>query len=397
MKIVHFCTYPGRGGAGTAANRIHTKIRGLIGWDSHIVGAVRTDGATTKLQKIFFAFNYRLDRILSYGAQRNEWSFGLIGRLGGTSRKILKEADIACLYWTSHGFLGVLQIAYILRIKKKVVWRLSDMWVFTGGCHYSNGCERFSDDCGYCPALKSNRKWDRSRLLMKMKKLLWNTQRLKIICPSSWMADKAKGSSLLGSAAISVIHTGVDVGIFRPVGERVKGRKKVAILFIADGGLRSTRKGGGDVRKINDRLKEWGVKNYEIKVAGILSGYEKADGISELGFIKNTEDLVKLYTTSDFLLAPYREDNLPNTVIEAMSCALATVCYDIGGIRDIVKHNQTGLLASAYSIDEITEHCITLINKEELSKKLGSSARKLVLDKFNLDIQVEAFCKLIIS
>jgi len=44
-----------------------------------------------------------------------------------------------------------------------VVTVMVDMAPFTGGCHYSYGCENFAFGCGKCPALNSSTENDLSR------------------------------------------------------------------------------------------------------------------------------------------------------------------------------------------------------------------------------------------
>ena len=45
--------------------------------------------------------------------------------------------------------------AKLARVRRPLVWRLSDLWPFTGGCHYPGNCRRFESECGCCPVLGS--------------------------------------------------------------------------------------------------------------------------------------------------------------------------------------------------------------------------------------------------
>ncbi len=63
------------------------------------------------------------------------------------------DPDIINLNWICNGYLPVETLA---KFNKPLVWTLQDMWAFTGGCHYSSGCDRYQDNCGNCPQLKSD-------------------------------------------------------------------------------------------------------------------------------------------------------------------------------------------------------------------------------------------------
>ena len=76
-------------------------------------------------------------------------------------------ADIIHLHWINEGFIGIEDIA---QINKPIVWPLHDMWAFTGGCHYSDGCKRYKSSCGKCPQLCSDKESDFSRWIWNRKK-----------------------------------------------------------------------------------------------------------------------------------------------------------------------------------------------------------------------------------
>jgi glycosyltransferase involved in cell wall biosynthesis len=59
-----------------------------------------------------------------------------------------------------------------------------------------------------------------------------------------------------------------------------------------------------------------------------------------------------LYSALDILAVPSRNDNLPNTAVEAISSGTPIVGFNIGGLPDIVKHKETGYLAEPFLIDD---------------------------------------------
>ena len=75
------------------------------------------------------------------------------------------------------------------------------------------------------------------------------------------------------------------------------------------------------------------------------------------------------------MLIPSRQDNLPNTAVEAHACGVPVVAFDIGGLSDIVKHQQTGYLAKAFDVVDFANG-ITWTLDHNKSMQLGNNARK---------------------
>lgn len=63
---------------------------------------------------------------------------------------LLQNADLIHLHWTQFGYLSLSSLKKIFDLQKPVFCTLHDQWTFTGGCHYSGGCERYEAACGQC-------------------------------------------------------------------------------------------------------------------------------------------------------------------------------------------------------------------------------------------------------
>ena len=68
--------------------------------------------------------------------------------------------------------------------------------------------------------------------------------------------------------------------------------------------------------------------------------------VKELGFLKDQKQLSKIYAAADLFVIPSIEDNLPNTVLEALCCGTPVVGFDTGGISDMVKEGENGFLSA---------------------------------------------------
>ncbi|MEA1972953.1 MAG: glycosyltransferase, partial [Candidatus Cloacimonadota bacterium] len=78
-------------------------------------------------------------------------------------------------------------------------------------------------------------------------------------------------------------------------------------------------------------------------------------------------------------------------LVEAMSCGLPTVTYDLGANSEIVDDGVDGFLVN--NQDELIGKINLIVNSEELAKRLGQNARKKVEEKFDVQVMVEEYEK----
>ncbi len=85
-------------------------------------------------------------------------------------------------------------------------------------------------------------------------------------------------------------------------------------------------------------------------------------------------DIPRLLRTADVFVFTSRTEGLPNSLLEAMAAGLPVVATNVPGCRDLVKHEQTGLLVHSGSPEGIAEGVAALLDDRALSVQLGQSA-----------------------
>ena len=68
---------------------------------------------------------------------------------------------------------------------------------------------------------------------------------------------------------------------------------------------------------------------------------------------------------------------------------------NVGGIPEMIYHQKTGVLVNEGDYQAWINSIKLLLNDEELSKKLGEQAQKLVIEKFNWDILAKEFVEIV--
>lgn len=112
--------------------------------------------------------------------------------------------------------LSLKDIQRILASGKPVVWTMHDMWPFTGICHYSGECEKYTAQCHDCPLLLKPHHHDLSEKTFHKKQKLYATAPITFIACSRWLESMARRSSLLQGHTITNIPNAINTNLFKP-------------------------------------------------------------------------------------------------------------------------------------------------------------------------------------
>lgn len=264
-----------------------------------------------------------------------------------TLRATLAGADVIHLHWTS-GVLDMGQIADLVG-DTPVVWTLHDMNPMTGGCHYSEGCEAFRSDCADCP-LTGDSDLAQQALGAKQKALA-ALPNLRVIAPSDWLAEHARNSAVFAGRDVAMIPNIFPSRAFQPDNKLLARRAlglpldRRLVLFGADN-LGNRRKGGDLLKQALTLLK---TRHQAAGVEVVVFG--NADlaldlPVHSMGYVEDPARLAQIYAAADVFVFPSREDNAPQTVIEAMLAGTPVVGFEVGNVPQLVDHKTTGYLAA---------------------------------------------------
>ena len=301
------------------------------------------------------------------------------------------NADVVHLHWVSYGFMRIETLA---AIRRPIVWTLHDMWPFTGGCHYSEGCDHYQDSCGFCPLLASTKRRDLSRWNWKRKTDTWAALPLTIVSPSRWLGESARKSSLFKHANIEVIPNGIDLTRFLPRNKELcrdmlllpRGKK-----IILTGGIdyKSDKRKGFDLLLPAVRQLQKTVPDAELAIIGMSRPETIPDfgmPVHYLGRLNDELSLSIAYGAADIFVAPSREENLSNMVLEAISCALPCVAFAIGGMPDMIEQGRNGFLASPFDTADLAAGVARILKDDALQCEMSHRSRQ----KAELEFAIES-------
>lgn len=413
MKPLLLSTYDTKDGAGRAVYRLHQGLR-KIGVASNVL--VRTKLSddpqilTPVRGNLENAANWlvpNLNRILNYllllrypNRFKDHFSPQYFSSLRAFDVNRLTP-DIVSLHWICESYLSIETIA---KFGSPTVLTLHDMWAFTGGCHYSQNCERYTESCGICPQLQSSRRQDLSRWIWKRKTQAWQRLNLTVVTPSLWLAQCVRASSLFRNTRTAIIPYGLDTERYKPIHRNLAREllglpyNKQLILFGAMNATHDLRKG---FHLLKSALQLLGQSSWQDQIELVIFGASQPPDQADLGlnarYLGKLSDDISLsltYAAADVFVAPSTQDNLPNTVMEALACGTPCVAFKVGGMPDMIEHQQNGYLAQSFDVQDLARGITWVLENRERHQRLSERAREKVEQEFTLELQAKRYLAL---
>ena len=138
------------------------------------------------------------------------------------------------------------------------------------------------------------------------------------------------------------------------------------------------------------RAIHWISKEYSsIKVMVIGHGPEKSR-LKELThtlkldtlFLSDRDDIPELMKAMDIYVQPSFHEAFGITIAEAMYSGLPVIATNVGGIPEVVKDDETGILVPPRDSKALSEAILTLIDNPEMAKSMGEKGREVAACKF---------------
>jgi glycosyltransferase involved in cell wall biosynthesis len=111
----------------------------------------------------------------------------------------------------------------------------------------------------------------------------------------------------------------------------------------------------------------------------IVSSKNLESKIKFYGFQKNAMSFMR---GADVLVLPSIIEGLPGVILEAFYCRVPVVAYDVGGIKEVVKNNETGKLIQTGDKHAFASAVLEVSEKSVLSEKLVDNAYQLVISEY---------------
>jgi N-acetyl-alpha-D-glucosaminyl L-malate synthase BshA len=100
-------------------------------------------------------------------------------------------------------------------------------------------------------------------------------------------------------------------------------------------------------------------------------------------FLGKQDALVEILTSSDIFLIPSQSESFGLAALEAMACGLPVVSSSVGGLPELIRHNETGFIAEIGDIDRMAKYTLELLSNERKYKIFSNNARSRAVDVFD--------------
>ncbi|MCD7985113.1 MAG: glycosyltransferase [Desulfovibrio sp.] len=229
-----------------------------------------------------------------------------------------------------------------------------NMSVITGYCDYAAGCEKWkTPGCQNCPqlGLKSDGR-DMVKKIFEYKKGGFSDLNMAIVTPSCWLKKHVKESPLCGHLTHYTIPTSVRLDLYKPMApdaaRTALGLPLHRPIVLAGAAGSRPNKGFQVLRQALTVLrKKWPEPDPILCCFGSAAGNGPRlinNEYYDFGYIADAKKLAQLYSAADVFVSPAFEDNLPNTVNEALACGTPVICFDEFSSEDVIHDGITGFL-----------------------------------------------------
>jgi len=108
-------------------------------------------------------------------------------------------------------------------------------------------------------------------------------------------------------------------------------------------------------------------------------------------FLGKQDGLVEILNSADVFLIPSQSESFGLAALEAMACGLPVVSSSVGGLPELIRHNETGFIAEIGDIDRMAKYVVELLSNDRKYKLFSENSRNRSVSKFDKSIVVPLY------
>lgn len=251
-----------------------------------------------------------------------------------------------------HGEHGTIQDKKWNIFVQRIFWRLANQILTVSYEHSKELCQRIGFNIEKIKVIPNgvdtNRFYTNKTNVYLRERL--NFQQNDIVIGSVGRLVAVKNQSLL-IKAFSII---------------VQKHSNVKLILVGDGPLKNV---------LQKRAKEYGLS-------------------SNIQFLGKRYDIPEIMASMDIFSLTSDSEGMSNTILEAMSSGLPVIATNVGGNKELIYQNATGILVPPKDVYALANALSYVIINKDIRKKMGRSGRKRAVEKFSIEEMVHGYEKL---
>jgi glycosyltransferase involved in cell wall biosynthesis len=393
MNVLHINTYNSQGGAETIAssflnnnpnNHLLVKYSSISNKQVSVFKVYLIDRFFLLLDKIIWKLGIRKTFKKTFFLEE-EWNctYTKLSKM-----EVYQKADIIHLHNIHGGYFDLCALKKIAK-EKKIVWTLHDMWCMTGGEAHTFENNNYKIGIGKTPYKHIppliNPVIDRRQHWIDYKKKLYAeiSENIYFVPVSKWLEKCFTDSFVFNhNTKEKMIYNGFDDAVFFPMKEKKSDVLKI-LIFKSENPF----KGASIFEEVLQNISV----PFELFVVGDLINLPKIK-TTRFDYIKDRHQLAALYNKVDILIFSSLADCFPLVPMEAMACGVCVFASNVGGIPELITHNETGYLFSTK--EDLINQLNTQLQDLEAIRKIGELAATKIHDCFKRNKMLEQYNEL---
>ncbi|GAA0124707.1 glycosyltransferase [Clostridium sp. CTA-19] len=220
-----------------------------------------------------------------------------------------------------------------------------------------------------------------------------------VLCSTSYdMAKEIK--SYNSEKEIVITPFGVDVNLFSKTSEIFEKEsmtigiaKSLEKIYSIDTLIKALRMVIDRTKDTNIKLKIIGDGSERKNLINLTEQLNLNENVEFVGRVKNTE-VPQYINKVDVMCLCSLSESFGVSAIEASACERPVIASNCGGLKEVIKDNETGLLFEPQNENELADKIEYLYKNRCVAKEMGKEGRRVVLDVYDWEENVKTMSDL---